>query len=70
MIATLGNNTLENLKPGSVLTVTNVITEQDAQKEIADFLLLHNRHDLGYFLIAENYFMVYSKNGLSVQAVA
>jgi hypothetical protein len=70
MIAPLGNIALEKLKTGSVLTVTNVETAHEAHQEIADFLMTNKRSDLGYFQISENYFIVYSKTGLTANAVA
>lgn len=70
MIATLGNNAMNNLKPGAVLTVTGAKSATEAQKEIADFLMSNHREDLDYFLISKNYFLIYSKAGQSVSAVA
>ena len=70
MIATIGNNEVGNLKAGAVLTVTGAKSTTDAQKEVADFLLLNHREDLDYFLISKNYFLVYSKPGQVVSAVA
>ncbi|MCE7066346.1 hypothetical protein [Dyadobacter sp. CY326] len=70
MIATLGNNALSTLKPGAVLTVTGANTETDAQREVADFLQMSNRTDLGYFLISKDYFLLYLKSEGSLSGVA
>jgi hypothetical protein len=70
MIATIGNNTINNLKPGSVLAVTGAESAMDAQQEVEDFLELNKRQDLDYFLISKNYFLVYAKPGESLQGAA
>ncbi|MCE7071714.1 MULTISPECIES: hypothetical protein [Dyadobacter] len=70
MIATLGNNAINTLKPGAVLTVSDAQNEMDAQKEIADFLQMSNRTDLSYFSISENYFLLYSKSDSPVSGIA
>ncbi|CAG5070607.1 hypothetical protein DYBT9623_03153 [Dyadobacter sp. CECT 9623] len=70
MVASLGNNAINTLKPGAVLTVTGAINETDAQKEIADFLQSSNRTDLGYFPISKDYFLLYMKSGGTVSGIA
>ncbi|KAA0989818.1 hypothetical protein [Dyadobacter aurulentus] len=70
MVATLGNNAINTLKPGAVLTVTGARTETDAQKEVADFLQSSNRTDLGYFLISKDYFLLYTKSGGTLSGIA
>ena len=70
MVATLGNNAINSLKPGAVLTVTGATTETDAQKEVADFLQSSNRTDLGYFLISKDYFLLYTKSGGTLSGIA
>jgi len=70
MIATLGNNAISTLKPGAVLTVSGAKTETDAQREVADFLQMSNRTDLGYFLISKDYFLLYLKSDNSLSGLA
>jgi hypothetical protein len=70
MIAPLGNIAIENIKTGSVLTVSSVQSAQEAHMAVADFLMTNKRPDLGFFQISENYFIVYAKAGLSAGAVA
>lgn len=70
MIATLGNNEAVTLKPGAVLTVTGANDETDAKKEVANFLQLSKRDDLGYFLISKDYFLLYLKSESSLRGVA
>lgn len=70
MVATLGNNAINSLKPGAVLTVTGARTETEAQKEVADFLQSSNRTDLGYFLISKDYFLLYTKSGGTLSGIA
>lgn len=70
MVATLGNNPAKSLKPGAVLTVTGARSESEAQREVADFLQLSNRTDLGYFLISKDYFLLYLKTGNSISGIA
>jgi len=70
MIATLGNNAISTLKPGAVLTVTGATSEMDAQREVADFLQLSNRTDLGYFAISKDYFLLYLKSENSLSGIA
>ncbi|NIJ55737.1 hypothetical protein [Dyadobacter arcticus] len=70
MVASLGNNAINTLKPGAVLTVSGAKTESDAQREVADFLQSSNRHDLGYFLISKDYFLLYLKSGSSLSGIA
>ena len=65
MIATLGNNAINTLKPGAVLTVTGANNELEAQKEVSAFLQSSNRDDLGYFAISKDYFLLYTKSGSS-----
>ena len=70
MVASLGNNAINTLKPGAVLTVTGAKTETDAQREVAAFLQSSNRDDLGYFLISKDYFLLYLKSGSSLSGIA
>jgi hypothetical protein len=70
MVATIGNNAISTLKPGAVLTVTGAQSESEAQMEVADFLQLSNRSDLGYFLISKDYFLLYLKSGSSLSGIA
>ena len=70
MIATLGTNAINTLKPGAVLTVSGAKTETDAQREVADFLQMSNRTDLGYFLISKDYFLLYLKSDNSLSGLA
>jgi hypothetical protein len=70
MVATIGNNAISTLKPGAVLTVTGAQSESEAQREVADFLQLSNRSDLGYFLISKDYFLLYPKSGSSLSGIA
>ncbi|MCF0050322.1 hypothetical protein LXM25_09655 [Dyadobacter sp. LJ53] len=70
MIATLGNNAISTLKPGAVLTVTGATSEMDAQREVADFLQLSDRNDLGYFSISKDYFLLYLKSENSLSGIA
>ena len=70
MVATLGNNPMRSLKPGAVLTVTGARSESEAQREVADFLQLSNRTDLGFFLISKDYVLLYHKSGSSVAGIA
>ncbi|WP_221390365.1 hypothetical protein [Dyadobacter sp. NIV53] len=70
MVSTLSNNTAITLKPGAVLTVTGAHDESDAKKEVANFLQLSKRDDLGYFLISKDYFLLYLKSGSSLHGVA
>jgi hypothetical protein len=70
MVASLGNNAIDTLKPGAVLTVTGARTEKDAHQEIAEFLQSSNRNDLDYFPISKDYFLVYTKAGGSLNGVA
>ncbi|MCF0064027.1 hypothetical protein MUK70_27495 [Dyadobacter chenwenxiniae] len=70
MIATLGNNAISTLKPGAVLTVTGATSEMDAQREVADFLQLSERNDLGYFSISKDYFLLYLKSENSLSGIA
>jgi hypothetical protein len=61
MVAIIGNNPITKLKVGAVLTVTGAKSETQAQQEIADFLHLSKRDDLGYFSISEDFYLVYPK---------
>lgn len=70
MVATLGNNPAKNLKPGAVLTVSGARTETEAQREVADFLQMCNRTDLGFFLISKDYYLLYLKSGNSISGIA
>ena len=70
MIATLGNNAINTLKPGAILTVSGAQSETDAQREIADFLQMSNRTDLSYFSISKDYFLLYSKSESPVSGLA
>ncbi|MEO6286167.1 MAG: hypothetical protein ABIN80_24415 [Dyadobacter sp.] len=70
MVATIGNNAISTLKPGAVLTVTGAQSESEAQMEVADFLQVINRSDLGYFLISKDYFLLYLKSGSSLSGIA
>ena len=70
MVATLGNNEAITLKPGAVLTVTGAHDETDAKREVANFLQLSKRDDLGYFLISKDYFLLYMKSESSLRSVA
>lgn len=70
MVATLSNNPTRNLKPGAVLTVSGARTETEAQREVADFLALYNRTDLGFFLISKDYYLLYLKSGNSISGIA
>ena len=70
MVAALGNNSADTLKPGAVLTVTGAQNETDANKEVANFLQLSKRDDLGYFQISKDYFLLYLKSGSSLHGVA
>ena len=70
MVASLGNNAINTLKPGAVLTVTGAQNESEAQREVADFLQSSNRDDLGYFLISKDYFLLYLKSGGSASGMA
>jgi len=70
MIATLGNTAISTLKPGAVLTVTGANTETDAQREVADFLQMSNRTDLGYFSISKDYYLLYLKSEGSLSGIA
>ena len=70
MVATFGNNPTRSLKPGAVLTVSGAGSESEAQREVADFLQLCNRTDLGYFLISKDYFLLYTKSGDSLSGIA
>ncbi|WP_138482880.1 hypothetical protein [Dyadobacter bucti] len=70
MIASLENNTIGTLKPGAVLTVSGALNESDAHREVADFLQLSNRDDLGYFLISKDYFLLYRKSESSLSGIA
>ncbi len=58
------------MKPGAVLTVSGAGSESEAQREVADFLQLCNRTDLGYFLISKDYFLLYTKSGDSLSGIA
>lgn len=70
MVAALGNNSANTLKPGAVLTVTGAHDETDAKREVANFLQLSKRDDLGYFLISKDYFLLYLKSESSLRGVA
>ena len=70
MVATLDYNKAVTLKPGAVLTVTGAQNETDANKEVANFLQLSKRDDLGYFQISKDYFLLYLKSGSSLRGVA
>lgn len=70
MIASLENNATITLKPGAVLTVTGATTENDAKREVADFLKSSDRTDLGYFLISKDYVLLYLKSGSSSHGIA
>jgi len=70
MVATLDHNKAVTLKPGAVLTVTGAQDETDAKKEVANFLHLSKRDDLGYFQISKDYFLLYLKSGSSLHGVA
>ena len=70
MVATLGNNPMRSLKPGAVLAVTDAGSESEAQRQVADFLQLSNRNDLGYFPISKDYFLLYLKSGSSLSGIA
>jgi hypothetical protein len=70
MVATLGNSVATTLKPGAVLTVTGANNETDAKIEVANFLQLSKRDDLGYFLISKDYFLLYLKSESSLRGVA
>ena len=70
MVATLGNNPSRNLKPGAVLTVSGARNEKEAQREVADFLELCNRPDLGFFLISKDYYLLYLKSGNPISGIA
>ncbi|MCE7041712.1 hypothetical protein [Dyadobacter sp. CY312] len=70
MIASLENNAAITLKPGAVLTVTGANNENDAKREVADFLASSERSDLGYFLISKDYFLLYLKSGSSAHGIA
>lgn len=70
MIATLGTNAINTLKPGAVLTVSGAKSETDAKREVADFLQMSNRTDLGYFAISKDYFLLYLKSEGSVSGLA
>jgi len=70
MVAALGNNSADTLKPGAVLTVTGAHSETDAKREVANFLQSSKRDDLGYFLISKDYFLLYMKSESSLRGVA
>ncbi|CAG4990650.1 hypothetical protein DYBT9275_00580 [Dyadobacter sp. CECT 9275] len=70
MVASIGNNGMENLKPGAVLTVSGAISESEAQNEVASFLQLSQREDLGYFAISKDYYLLYLKSGKGEEGVA
>ena len=70
MVAALGNNEAITLKPGAVLTVTGAQNENDAQREVATFLQVSERDDLGFFIISKDYFLLYLKSGNSLRGVA
>ena len=58
------------MKAGAVLTVTGAHDETDAKREVANFLQLSKRDDLGYFLISKDYFLLYMKSESSLRGVA
>lgn len=61
MVAIIGNNPITKLKEGAVLAVTGAQNQNQAQQEIADFLLVSQREDLGYFSISEDFYLLYPK---------
>ena len=70
MVSTISNNPTNTLKAGAVLTVTGAHDETDAKREVANFLQLSKRDDLGYFLISKDYFLLYMKSESSLPGVA
>jgi hypothetical protein len=61
MVAIIGNTPITKLKEGSVLAVTGAQSENQAQREVDDFLQLSQRDDLGYFPISKDFFLLYPK---------
>lgn len=61
MVAIIGNNPITKLKEGAVLAVTGAQNKNQAQQEIANFLQLSQRDDLGYFSISEDFYLLYPK---------
>ncbi|WP_025764931.1 hypothetical protein [Dyadobacter tibetensis] len=70
MIASIGNNGIENIKAGSVIMVSDVQNGTEAQQEINRFLAEQNKEDLGYFAISDQYFILFHKSATSTAAVA
>jgi hypothetical protein len=70
MVATLSNNAINSIRPGAVLTVTGAKNELEAGQQVAEFLESSNRNDLEFFPISKNYFLLYTKSGVSNSGIA